>query len=379
MDFTSSVTLRFNDLFSAGFNQARENLAGFRTSLNDIGSNTAMSNITPPAFSDMTVPAPMVPAPVIPAPQYSGTDELEEMLGGGAAHLGGMSDALDGIGKGFESILPKAGMFDEGLGQIKSGLDKIGQNSSLNTVATQLSTMAYMTQPLRNALSGMMNEPSKLAGTFESSMKNIQAITGLTSEEIASLGNELLFIGSRFGAGPLAVADAYNDVAGGITNVTAQMPVLNNALALAEAGQADLGVAANGLVKIMNSYNFTTGEAAEISDRAAWASDVMTQAVGMGVGSMQEFIAAMAPISGMAASVGVGFDEIGSTMAYMTATTDTANTAGTKLQSFMVALQKPSDSLAAALATMGISSGSAMLAQYGLAESANIVKQAFKG
>jgi hypothetical protein len=66
-------------------------------------------------------------------------------------------------------------------------------------------------------------------------------------------------------------------------------------------------------------------------------------------------------------------------MAYMTATTDTANTAGTKLQSFMVALQKPSDALASALATMGITSGSAMLAQYGLAESANIVMHAFQG
>jgi TP901 family phage tail tape measure protein len=157
------------------------------------------------------------------------------------------------------------------------------------------------------------------------------------------------------------------------------MPVMANALALAEAGQADLGVAANGLVKIMNAYNFTAGETAEINARAAWASDVMTQAVGMGVGSMNEFVSAMAPISGMAASVGIGFDEIGSTMAYMTATTDTAATAGTKLQSFIAALQRPSDALATALQSVGISSGSAMLAEYGLAESARIVSNAFNG
>ena len=131
-------------------------------------------------------------------------------------------------------------------------------------------------------------------------------------------------------------------------------------------------MAANGLVKIMNSYNFTAGETSEINARAAWACDVMTQAVGMGVGSMNEFVSAMAPISGMAASVGIGFDEIGSTMAYMTSTTDTAATAGTKLQSFMAALQRPSDALATAWQSVGISSGSAMLAEYGLAESARI-------
>jgi TP901 family phage tail tape measure protein len=264
------------------------------------------------------------------------------------------------------------------LAQIKAGMDSI-KNNPFNEVATQLTIMATMTAPLRNSLNSMMGEPSRLAGTFESSMKNIQAITGLTSAEIQSLGTELNKIGSKSGAGPLAVADAYTDVAGGITKVAAQMPVLQNALALAEAGQADLGVATNGLVKIMNSYNFTVGDVAEINERAAWASDVMTQAVGMGVGSMNEFVTAMAPISGMAASVGVGFDEVGSTMAYMTATTDTAATAGTKLQSFIAALQRPNDDLAQALAAIGITSGSAMLAEYGLAASAQIVSDAFAG
>jgi hypothetical protein len=66
-------------------------------------------------------------------------------------------------------------------------------------------------------------------------------------------------------------------------------------------------------------------------------------------------------------------------MAYMTATGGDASSAGTKLQAFMVALQRPSDSLSAALKKVGITSGSAMLAEYGLAESAEIVSRAFGG
>jgi TP901 family phage tail tape measure protein len=157
------------------------------------------------------------------------------------------------------------------------------------------------------------------------------------------------------------------------------LQVLTNSLALAEAGQADLGTAAEGLTKIMNSYRFTMGSVEAVNERAAWAADVMTQAVGMGMGSMQEFISAMAPLSGSAASIGIGFDEIGSTLAYMTSTTDTAATAGTKLESFMTALQKPSDMLSQALEKVGITSGSAMLAEYGLAESARIVATVFGG
>ena len=269
---------------------------------------------------------------------------------------------------------------------MKDAIGEINRNKDMFDLAGDLSLMSGRFDELAGKITSMIDEPSALAGSFETSMKNIQAITGMSSSEIKTLGDELNRIGGSAAAGPLAVASAYNDVAGGITNVEAQMPVMMNAISLAEAGQADLGTATNGLVKIMNSYGFSVSKAAteeerkaDISQKAAWASDVMTQAVGMGVGSMEEFISAMSPISGLASSVGIGFDEIGSTMAYMTATTDTASTAGTKLQSFMIALQKPSKELSAALASVGISSGSAMLEEYGLAESARIVQSAFAG
>ena len=269
---------------------------------------------------------------------------------------------------------------------MKDAIGEINRNKDMFDLAGDLSLMSGRFDELAGKITSMIDEPSELAGSFQSTMKNIQTITGMSSDEIEKLGGELNRIGGRNAAGTLAVAAAYNDVAGGITNVEAQMPVMMKAISLAEAGQADLGTATNGLVKIMNSYGFSVSKAAteeerkaDISQKAAWASDVMTQAVGMGVGSMEEFISAMSPISGLASSVGIGFDEIGSTMAYMTATTDTASTAGTKLQSFMIALQKPSKELSAALASVGIASGSAMLEEYGLAESARIVQSAFAG
>jgi TP901 family phage tail tape measure protein len=269
---------------------------------------------------------------------------------------------------------------------MKGALGEINQNQDMNRLAADLAMATGLTEPFRRGLSSMLDMPGQLAGGFETSMKNIQAITGATGAEMDALSGELLAVGGKSAAGPQAVADAFNDVAGGIAIVSpgvklldVQMQVLNNSLALAEAGQADLGTAAEGLTKIMNSYRFTMGGVEEVNERAAWASDVMTQAVGMGMGSMQEFISAMAPLSGAAASVGVGFDEIGSTLAYMTSTTDTAATAGTKLEAFMIALQKPGKDLTAALEGMGYSSGTVMLAELGLAESARVVSAAFGG
>ena len=272
---------------------------------------------------------------------------------------------------------------------MKDAIGEINRNKDMFDLAGDLSLMSGRFDELAGKITSMMDAPSALAGSFESVMKNIQAISisdNMDADALKRLTNDLTAIGSKSAAGPLAVASAYNDVAGGIANAEARMPVMQKAVALAEAGQADLGTATNGLVKIMNSYGFAVSKAAteeereaDISQKAAWASDVMTQAVGMGVGSMEEFVSAMSPISGLASSVGIGFDEIGSTMAYMTATTDTAATAGTKLQSFMIALQKPSKELSAALASVGIASGSAMLEEYGLAESARIVQSAFAG
>jgi hypothetical protein len=365
VDFTSSVTLKFNDLFSSGLQQAYAGMVNFKGTLDGIsgtsigtvqselaGVGGALAGVNPAGLSGIGAAAGAVRG------VKAEIDELAEMLGtSNTGYLDSTFDPLSGIGgaplpgTGGATLPASGGMknpfgalktdtiagMKSAMGGMNAAMEQINKNQSLNRMAADMSIMANMTAPLRQSLSNMMGEPSRLAGTFESSMKNIQAITGKSSGEIKGLGDELNRIGGRAAAGPLAVANAYNDVAGGITKAAAQMPVLKNAMALAEAGQADLGVATNGLVKIMNSYNFTVGEEAEINQRAAWASDVMTQAVSMGVGKMNEFVSAMAPISGMAAKVGVGLDEVGATMAYMTANTDTAATAGTKLQSFIAA------------------------------------------
>jgi hypothetical protein len=137
---------------------------------------------------------------------------------------------------------------------------------------------------------------SNMAMSFESSLKNIQVVSGFLPHEMEVLKGKLLEIGFEAVAGPLAVAEAYNDVVGGITNAASYMGVLNASIALAKAGQADLGTAANSLVKVMNSYGFSALDTAGATQKAAFVADVFSQTVGMGVGSMDAFVASMAPI-----------------------------------------------------------------------------------
>ena len=73
-------------------------------------------------------------------------------------------------------------------------------------------------------------------------------------------------------------------------------------------------------------------------ERAAFVSDVLTQSVGMGVGSMNEFVTGMSAVAGIASPVGVGFDELGSTMAYLTSQNSAASEASTKLKAVITSL-----------------------------------------
>lgn len=255
---------------------------------------------------------------------------------------------------------------------MKDALGEINQNQEMNRMAADLSMMTSMTEPMRQALSGAMDEPSRIAATLDSSLKNIQAVTGNTAQEMAGLRQELLAVGGKAIAGPEAVTAAYYDVAGGVADVSARMATLKASVALAEAGQADLGSATNGLIKVMNAYGFS-------ADQADFAADVFTQTVGKGVGSMDEFVAAMSPIAGLTASVGVGFDEVGSAMAFMTSKGQTAGVAGNQLKAAITSLLNPNETLNKLLQSMGIASGSAMLKQYGLAESLNMIQSAAGG
>jgi len=258
------------------------------------------------------------------------------------------------------------------LAGMKGALSDLAKNQEMNRLAADLSMMTAMTDPMRQALSSALDQPARIAATLDSSLKNIQAVTGNTAQEMAGLRREILAVGGSAVAGPNAVAAAYYDVASGVTDVSARMATLKASVALAEAGQADLGSATNGLIKVMNAYSFS-------ADQAGFAADVFTQTVGMGVGSMDEFVAAISPIAGLTASVGIKFDEIGASMAYITSKGQTASAAGTQLRAAITSLLNPNETLNKLLRSMGMESGSAMLKQYGLAESLRLINQALGG
>jgi hypothetical protein len=86
----------------------------------------------------------------------------------------------------------------------------------------------------------------------------------------------------------------------------------------------------------------------------------------------------MSSISGLSASLGIGFDELGSAMSIISKT-QTESVAATQLKAAMAALLKPNSEMSAALKTLNVQSGATLVKQYGLAESISVVKTALGG
>jgi TP901 family phage tail tape measure protein len=258
------------------------------------------------------------------------------------------------------------------LSGMKGALDEIGQNQSMNRLAADMAMMTSMTDPMRKALSEAMDQPSRIAGSLDTAFRNIQVATGSNNDEMAVLRRELLAIGGQAVGGPQRVAEAFGNVASGIADASKHMAVMNATVALAEANQTDLATSTSAMVNVMNAWNLSACD-------AALAADILTQTSIMGVGSLGEFAGYIGQVSTLAASAGIGLDELGASFAYITNTGMSAAQTKRQLNYLMQKLVSPSETLSKLYDSLGIESGHAMLQQYGLAESLNILKDALGG
>lgn len=247
----------------------------------------------------------------------------------------------------FKSSLKDA---KEGMGGLSGTLKDLGGRAQALGGSLTLATA-----PLAAGLGVAVHA----ATNFDSAMTNIQAVTGRSNEEMRAMSAELLAMGGNSVHGPQAVAEAMYDIAGGVNDASAQMPILRAAMNTAVAGSANLAGTTKALISVMNSYKFT-------ANQAGFASDVLTRTVGMGVGTMDEFASALPQVTGLANSLGIGFDDLGAMTAYLTTQGNTAAQSTTQLGAMMTALLNPNETMKAALKELGFTTGQAAIEQLGL-------------
>jgi len=237
--------------------------------------------------------------------------------------------------------------FEDGLSGAQKGLKGFGASAgAAMSVATKAIDVAI------DAAVGLAKSTVGAAVDWDKAFRNIESVT---KRSTTSIQKQILNMRSAV-AGPMELADAMYDIVGGVADASVHMAILEAANKTAEAGAANLKATTQGLISVMNSYKFS-------ATQAAFASDVLTQTVAKGVGSMDQFVAAMSPIAGLAASLGIKFDDLGAAMAFMTTKGSTAAQAGTQAQAAMTALLKPNAQMNDLLKKVNVSQTNATSAQ----------------
>ena len=215
----------------------------------------------------------------------------------------------------------------KGLNQAQGSLD---QFSSKAKAAGKAMTMK-VTAPLVGA--GVA--AAKMAGDFEFSMTQIESLVGRSAEEVAQLKTNVLGLAGETGRAPKELADAMFFITSAGLDAEAATAALEMSAKAAAVGMGETVVVADAVTNAMNSYGMS-------ADQAAFATDVLAKTVEQGKASAEDLAPQIGRLTPMAAELGIGFDQVGGALAFLTRRSGDASQSTTGLMGAMKALLKPS-------------------------------------
>lgn len=175
----------------------------------------------------------------------------------------------------------------------------------------------------------------KAAADFESQLNTINTVAGKTPDELAAIGKSIRQIARDTGT-PLEelTAGFYDLVSAGVAADQAQR-VLASSNRLAIGGLASAAEGVDLITTAMNSYGVAADQQGAASERFA---DVFAKAIERGKVNASELAASFSKVGPLAASMGVGIEEVAAGYAQLTAKGVPAAEAATQMSSAMVSL-----------------------------------------
>jgi len=212
----------------------------------------------------------------------------------------------------------------------------------------------------------------KGAMDFETGMREVNTMMGLSEEEFQSFSDEVQALASRMGVDAVASTKAlYQAISAGVPkeNVLEFLEIASKA---AIGGVTDTTVAVDGLTTVINAFGLEWADAEHIAD-------IMFTTVKGGKTTMDEISATMFNVGPMAAAMGIDFETVAAALATMTKQGIPTAQATTMLRQSMVAIAKPTKEMTDVIQSLGYETGQAMLDELGYAETLNILRDATDG
>lgn len=235
-------------------------------------------------------------------------------------------------GKEMEAVLKIVGNLDPSVQNAVNGATKaisgIGKGMAVaggvvaaGMVAATAATVAFGTEAV------------KAAASYEQAFANASTLMQGTPEELQKVSDEIIAVSNETGLAAEDVSNAvYSALSAGIDQADA-VAFVGDSAKLAAAGFTDVDTAMSAVAKTMNAYGMDASHTDEIQK-------VLIQTQNKGITTVGELGASLAQVTPTAAAFGVSFDQVGASLATMTAQGTPTAQATTQLNSLIAELGK---------------------------------------
>lgn len=207
---------------------------------------------------------------------------------------------------------------------------------------------------------------------YDKAIKEVNSITSQSAGEFRQMRKDVLNLSVALGVDTTQAAKGlYQALSSGIPKENA-IAFLATASKAAIAGVTDIGTAVDGLTNTINAFKIPVSEAEDVADK-------LFSTVVQGKTTFEELSRNMSKASVPAAALGIGLDELLGVVVGITKQGTPTAEAFTQIKATIQALNDPSEELAAVYREMGVESGRAAIAQFGLVETLNRVESAYRG
>ena len=271
-------------------------------------------------------------------------------------------------------------MADQDL-RVKITGDSSKLNAALASASSKLKGFGSKMKSVGKSMSTSLTLPivaagaaaTKMAFDFDKSMTSIQALVGVSAEEVAKMGDAAKKMAVDTGKGANEAAEAMFFITSAGLRGAKAMDVLEMSLKAAAIGLGETKTIADLSTSALNAYG-------EENLSASGATDILTAAVREGKLEASQLAGAMGGVIPIASNMGIGFDQVGAAMAAMSKTGTSASEGATQLNAILASLKKPTDGAVKALETMGMTTESVQssLKEDGLLSTLEMLQQGLK-
>lgn len=234
--------------------------------------------------------------------------------------------------KTLQAIVEIAGTLsptlEKSIGSVVDKLDKINLKAVAVGAAVATATVAATT-----AFVNFSEQAVEAAASYETAFAAASTLMQGTEEELKAISNDIIDVSNETGIAAEDLANSvYSAISAGIDQEEA-VEFAGKAAKLAAAGFTDVDTALSATAKTLNAYEMEADKADEIQK-------VLIQTQNLGITTVGELGASLAQVTPTAAAFGVSFEQVGASLAVMTAQGTPTAQATTQLNGLIAELAK---------------------------------------